>query len=253
MVNQAKQVALNPRDTSAANRWRDVNDELLNAVRSVGDAITGVTPSQLHHHPAPLNHAANSYSQPQPLYSSQQSQRQQSSTPLSYQPTHSILESVAARAPGEPIVHNRVIVREEIPAPPRPPPVVEISPAPRGPPPPEVDEEEETRAFWERYPLPGASGILTAAHNLHQELRQWSSQENEIVAAAKRMAILMARLSQLVRGEGGTKKDLIDCAKAIADSSEEVTRLAVQLARQCTDIKMRVVSFKYFQTLKSTI
>lgn len=78
---------------------------------------------------------------------------------------------------------------------------------------------------------------------MHQELRQWSSQENEIVAAAKRMAILMARLSQLVRGEGGTKKDLIDCAKAIADSSEEVTRLAVQLARQCTDIKMRVVSF----------
>jgi vinculin len=70
-------------------------------------------------------------------------------------------------------------------------------------------------------------------------LRQWSSHENEIVAAAKRMAILMARLSQLVRGEGGTKKDLIDCAKAIADASEEVTRLAVQLARQCTDIKMR--------------
>lgn len=109
-----------------------------------------------------------------------------------------------------------------------------------GPPPPEVDEEEETRAFWERYPLPGASGILTAAHNLHQELRQWSSQENEIVAAAKRMAILMARLSQLVRGEGGTKKDLINCAKAIADSSEEVTRLAVQLARQCTDIRVRL-------------
>jgi len=242
MVNQAKQVALNPRDNSAANRWRDVNDELLHAVRSVGDAITGVTPSQLHHHPAPqINHASNSYAQPQqPQFSSQQTQRQQSSTPQTYQPTHNILESVAARAPGEPIVHNRVIVREEIPAPPRPPPVVEISPAPRGPPPPDEIEDEETRAFWERYPLPGASGILTAAHNLHQELRQWSSQENEIVAAAKRMAILMARLSQLVRGEGGTKKDLIDCAKAIADSSEEVTRLAVQLARQCTDIKMRV-------------
>ncbi|EPB77770.1 vinculin family protein [Ancylostoma ceylanicum] len=73
-----------------------------------------------------------------------------------------------------------------------------------------------------------------------QELKQWSSQENEIVAAAKRMAILMARLSQLVRGEGGTKKDLIECAKAIADSSEEVTRLAVQLARLCTDLKMRM-------------
>uniref|UniRef100_A0A183CKI5 Vinculin n=1 Tax=Globodera pallida TaxID=36090 RepID=A0A183CKI5_GLOPA len=72
------------------------------------------------------------------------------------------------------------------------------------------------------------------------ELRQWSSHENDIVTAAKRMAILMARLSQLVRGEGGNKKDLIDCAKAIADASEEVTRLAVQLARTCTDIKMRM-------------
>lgn len=41
MVNQAKQVALNPRDNSAANKWRDVNEELLHAVRNVGDAITG--------------------------------------------------------------------------------------------------------------------------------------------------------------------------------------------------------------------
>ncbi|CDK13448.1 Vinculin [Caenorhabditis elegans] len=134
-----------------------------------------------------------------------------------------------------------MIIREDIPAPPRPPPPVELSPPPRPPPPPEYDEEEETRAFWERYPLPQASHqpMLAAAHNLHNELKQWSSQENDIVAAAKRMAILMARLSQLVRGEGGTKKDLINCSKAIADSSEEVTRLAVQLARLCTDIKMR--------------
>ena len=120
---------------------------------------------------------------------------------------------------------------------------VNCSPPPRPPPPPEYDEEEETRAFWERYPLPQASHqpILSAAYGLHNELKQWSSQENDIVAAAKRMAILMARLSQLVRGEGGTKKDLIDCSKAIADSSEEVTRLAVHIARLCTDIKMRMV------------
>lgn len=82
MVNHAKQVALNPRDQSAANRWRDVNDELLHAVRSVGDAITGVTPSQLHHHPAPqINHANSSYAAPQPSYSAQQNQRTTSSTP----------------------------------------------------------------------------------------------------------------------------------------------------------------------------
>lgn len=81
-----------------------------------------------------------------------------------------------------------------------------------------------------------------AAHGLHQEVRQWSSKDNEIVAAAKRMALLMARLSQLVRGEEGTKKDLIACAKEIAEASEEVTRLAKELARDCTDKRMRTVS-----------
>ena len=48
--------------------------------------------------------------------------------------------------------------------------------------------------------------------------------------------------SCIYRGEGGTKKDLIDCAKAIAQASEEVTRLAKQLASKCTDKRMKVVS-----------
>lgn len=56
------------------------------------------------------------------------------------------------------------------------------------------------------------------------------------------MAVLMGRLSQLVRGEGGSsKRDLISCAKAIAEASEEVTRLAKELARECTDKRMRTV------------
>ena len=38
-----------------------------------------------------------------------------------------------------------------------------------------------------------------AAHALHMEAKQWSSKDNEIIGAAKRMAILMAKLSQLVR------------------------------------------------------
>ncbi|MCL4151959.1 UNVERIFIED_CONTAM: hypothetical protein GTU68_029589 [Idotea baltica] len=78
-----------------------------------------------------------------------------------------------------------------------------------------------------------------AAHGLHQEVKQWSSRDNEIIAAAKKMALLMAQLSQLVRGEGGTKRDLIACAKAIAESSDEVTRLAKELAWECTDKRMR--------------
>lgn len=251
MVNQAKQVAMNPRDQASASRWRDANDFLLDSVRGVGDAITGLpsrraTPQQAQQQQPPpqryaqQEHMNNFQGPPAHAVNSYQKQENRQQTPQ-WPSGQSVYES-PLRAPGDPIVHNRLIVREEIPAPPRPPPPVEISPAPRPPPPPELDEEEETRAFWERYQLPNAQyqPILSAAHNLHQELRQWSSHENDIVVAAKRMAILMARLSQLVRGEGGNKKDLIDCAKAIADSSEEVTRLAVQLARQCTDIKMRM-------------
>ncbi|KRZ67436.1 Vinculin [Trichinella papuae] len=146
------------------------------------------------------------------------------------------------RAPPPPPAWYQAASHREGPvSPSRPPPqLMEMRTPPRPPPPQETDDEEEMRAFWERVPLPKANQpILSAAHSLHREVQQWSSRENEIVAAAKRMAILMARLSQLVRGEGGTKKDLIDCAKAIADASEEVTRLAVLLARQCTDIKMR--------------
>ena len=85
-----------------------------------------------------------------------------------------------------------------------------------------------------------------AAHGLHQEVRQWSSKDNDIIAAAKKMAILMARLSGLVRGEGGNKRDLIACAKAIAEASQEVTRLAKELARECTDKRIRTVTRKIF-------
>jgi len=88
-----------------------------------------------------------------------------------------------------------------------------------------------------------------AAHGLHQEVTQWSSKDNEIIAAAKKMALLMARLSQLVRGEGGTKKDLIACAKAIAEASEEVTRLAKEQAKLCTDKRMRTVCQICFRVL----
>ncbi|CDW52063.1 vinculin [Trichuris trichiura] len=183
MVTDAKQVALNPRDQSAVNRWRDSNGKvmLLFFYRLSIPASNGRPPKR-----------------------------------------------------GYPFCCVGVA------SPFRPPPPMELRTPPRPPPPQETDDEEEMRAFWERVPLPKANQpILSAAHSLHREVQQWSSRENEIVAAAKRMAILMARLSQLVRGEGGTKKDLIDCAKAIADASEEVTRLAVLLAKQCTDIKMR--------------
>ncbi|XP_066997398.2 vinculin isoform X4 [Anabrus simplex] len=119
-------------------------------------------------------------------------------------------------------------------APPRPPLPGGELPPPR-PPPPETDDEDD---MFLHAPLPNQP-IMVAAHGLHQEVRQWSSKDNNIIAAAKKMAVLMGRLSQLVRGEGGSKRDLIACAKAIAEASEEVTRLAKDLARECTDKRMR--------------
>ncbi|XP_060566172.1 vinculin-like isoform X10 [Ruditapes philippinarum] len=117
--------------------------------------------------------------------------------------------------------------------PPRPPLPSDTMP-PR-PPPPETDDEDDMN-----FPIPQENQpIMMAAHALHMEAKQWSSKDNEIIAAAKRMAFLMVKLSQLVRGEGGTKKDLISTAKGIAEASEEVTRLAKKLAAECTDKKMR--------------
>lgn len=55
-----------------------------------------------------------------------------------------------------------------------------------------------------------------------------------------------------MRGEGGTKKDLIACAKEIAEASEEVTRLAKELSRDCTDKRMRTVIQKKHQNLRAS-
>lgn len=40
----------------------------------------------------------------------------------------------------------------------------------------------------------------------------------------------------------GSKRELIATAKAIAEASEEVTRLAKKLALECTDKRIRTVS-----------
>ncbi|CAG9796238.1 unnamed protein product [Diatraea saccharalis] len=127
-------------------------------------------------------------------------------------------------------------------APPRPPPPPAPASAPSAaapprPPPPDTDDEGED--IFSSQPHP-SQPILVAAHNLHKAVREWSSKDNEIIAAAKRMAILMARLSELVRSDSrGSKRELIATAKAIAEASEEVTRLAKKLALECTDKRIR--------------
>ena len=68
---------------------------------------------------------------------------------------------------------------------------------------------------------------------------QWDHTDNEIIGAAKKIAYLMAHLSELIRDGRGTKRELIACAKGLADASDRITELAKELARHCTDKKIR--------------
>ncbi|XP_018580475.1 vinculin-like isoform X4 [Scleropages formosus] len=129
---------------------------------------------------------------------------------------------------------DQLHVHDEM-APPKPPlPEGEVPP-PRPPPPEEKDEEFPEQKAGEMVSEP----MMVAARQLHDEARKWSSKGNDIIGAAKRMALLMAEMSRLVRGGSGNKRALIQCAKDIAKSSDEVTRLAKEVAKQCTDKRIR--------------
>ncbi|KAH0560287.1 hypothetical protein KQX54_003225 [Cotesia glomerata] len=203
MVQDAKAVAMNITDGPSISHWRESNRALLNSVGQVRKAL-----------------------HPDQRTSPDISQLHISDVDKVPVPRHTYFTDKGC-------YDNYIEDKYEM-APPRPPlPGGEIAP-PR-PPPPETDDEDE---MFMHAPQPNQP-IMMAAHGLHQEVRQWSSKDNDIIAAAKKMAILMARLSGLVRGEGGNKRDLIACAKAIAEASQEVTRLAKELARECTDKRIR--------------
>ena len=119
-------------------------------------------------------------------------------------------------------------------APPRPPLPQDFVAPPR-PPLPDTDDED---GLFSADPASNRP-IHLAAHGLYQEVKQWDHTDNEIIAAAKKIAFLMAHLSELIRGGKGTKRELIACAKALTDASDKITDLAKELARHCTDKKIR--------------
>ncbi|XP_072767414.1 vinculin isoform X2 [Anoplolepis gracilipes] len=216
MVQDAKLVAMNINDSSAISRWRESNRALLANVGQVRKAII-VQPDLV----PPLEMSQLRINDDEQIPTKYNYSKKVENPDLLYQELASDNELEKSIFDGEV-------------APPRPPLPGGDIPPPR-PPPPETDDEEE---MFMHAPQPNQP-IMMAAHGLHQEVRQWSSKDNEIIAAAKKMAILMGRLSGLVRGEGGNKRDLIACAKAIAEASQEVTRLAKELARECTDKRIR--------------
>ncbi|XP_012345181.1 vinculin isoform X9 [Apis florea] len=243
MVQDAKLVAININDNNAVSHWRESNRTLLSNVGQVRKAIVlqpdVISPpevSQLH-----LNDDKHLPSRQYNYFIDKVGE------PLRNQPSPSNLCVISPSLNTNKSQHRSISplpkwAREgyyydydnDDVVPPRPPLPGGDIPPPR-PPPPETDDEDE---MFMHAPQPNQP-IMMAAHGLHQEVRQWSSKDNEIIAAAKKMAILMGRLSGLVRGEGGNKRDLIACAKAIAEASQEVTRLAKELARECTDKRIR--------------
>ena len=111
-----------------------------------------------------------------------------------------------------------------------------------------------------------------AAHHLHREALKWDEEGNEIIQAAKKMAILFAKMSQFMRcvldlslrrvccdrntwywnlqfhdtfhcflrdAEEGqpqrSKKELIALAKEIAAASKEVSAYSAKVAKNCPD------------------
>ncbi|KAJ2939408.1 hypothetical protein O0L34_g10835 [Tuta absoluta] len=80
--------------------------------------------------------------------------------------------------------------------------------------------------------------IYNAALSLHSAVRGWSARDNEIVGVAKRMAVLMARLSDQMNTD--RKRELIVTSKNIVKESNEVAALAKKLANECSDVRIKM-------------
>ncbi|XP_044260498.1 vinculin isoform X9 [Tribolium madens] len=258
MVQDAKSVAVNPADGAAVSRWRDSNKALLNAVGDVRKAVQ-INPelpplpdiNSLNLEPAPnslfidkvgepLRNTPTPGRDPGALSPTPHQHGRVSPLPKWARGDNSdllcqeLIPSVD-REPGYCSFIPEYILEDDM-APPRPPLPHDGAPMRPPPPPPETDDEDDVF----RHAPSSTQPIMVAAHNLHREVRQWSAKDNELIAAAKRMAVLMAHLSELVHNDDkGSKRELIATAKAIADASNDVTRIAKQLARECTDKRIR--------------
>ncbi|CAF1637729.1 unnamed protein product [Rotaria magnacalcarata] len=193
MIAAAKQLALSPDNKIAHSQWQQTNNELIDAIGNVREALQPLTSNLINE----LEHISFNHSS-----------RSASRSPPPRPPLPSDEELSASAAP------------------PRPPlPILE----------PTNDE-----IYDKDLPIPQSNQpILMAAHDLHMNIKQYSSHDNELIALAKKMSHFVAQLSLLIRGETGTKRDLISISRELSDMSEHMTYLAKQLASGCTDRRIR--------------
>lgn len=90
--------------------------------------------------------------------------------------------------------------------------------------------------------VPAASEpIMVAAHGLHQLVRHWRSEDNDLITTVKQMVILMAHLSSFVTANNtkSSKREFITTANLIADASERVCKLTRELLPYCTNKRIK--------------
>ncbi|CAH8515724.1 unnamed protein product [Schistosoma intercalatum] len=249
MVNDAKGLVTNIEDPRMHDQWRLSNRNLLTAVNSVKQAVSPSFNNPInyyHEHCRPIsvhknginstntsissnscNNIHNNNNNNNSVSSSKSSQASIKETtpsiPLREMQEISITDEDQQQQSGTISLDDAVSTTTTAAG----------VPARTSTPDTEVDEEFNFPPPEENQP------IMAAAHALHHETRLWSSRDNELIAATKRMAALMAQLSQIVRGEYGTKKDLINVSMAIAEASLDVNRCAKVLAKECTDRRIR--------------
>jgi len=210
-VEHSKAASVSPGGDAGA--WKDASSRLRDVVSEVTRLF-----DDLH------MYGMDSRPPPQPMMQ-QQPQQMQHEIPI-----------IVTPPPPPPMPTNIETPRKE-PVPPRPPLPVEVRMPGRPPAPAAVDTDDEEGLFSGE---PGSNRpIHAAAHGLYQEVRQWDHTDNEIIAAAKKIAYLLAHLSDLVSSGRGTKKELIACSKGLAEVSERITELAKEYAKHCTDKKIR--------------
>ncbi|CAH8532562.1 unnamed protein product [Schistosoma rodhaini] len=258
MVNDAKGLVTNIDDPKMHNQWRLSNRNLLTAINSIKQVISPSFNNPInyyhehyHHHPLSVHkngihstntsissNSCNNIHNNNSVTSSKSSQASNnkeitSSIPLREMQEISITDDDRQQQSGTISLDNTTDDTVATSTTNTTTTTTADVPVRTSTPDTEVDEEFNFPPPEENQP------IMAAAHALHHETRLWSSRDNELIAATKRMAALMAQLSQIVRGEYGTKKDLINVSMAIAEASLDVNQCAKVLAKECTDRRIR--------------
>ncbi|RDD39173.1 Vinculin [Trichoplax sp. H2] len=110
--------------------------------------------------------------------------------------------------------------------------VVEEVPVPQEP----VQREEPD----EQIPDYLTNPIAEAARSLRRETSRWSDSDNDIIATASKAAGLMGTMSKIVEdGSDITRKEIIQTAKDIAKISDLFVKYVEEIARKCSDKRMK--------------